>query len=118
MRSSLVLFDTMSGRKKAFRPLRPPAVTMFVCGPTVQSRMHLGHARTYIFYDALARYLTHLGYDVTFLMNITDIDETITKSARKVNGALAPSKTEKKASAAFCCWGRVMPGSLMTSAQK
>jgi cysteinyl-tRNA synthetase len=47
--------------------------------------MHLGHARTYVFYDALARYLNHLGYDVTFLMNITDIDETITKAARKEN---------------------------------
>jgi cysteinyl-tRNA synthetase len=85
LRSHLVLFDTMSGRKEVFRPLRPPVVTMFVCGPTVQSRMHLGHARTYVFYDALARYLGHLGYDVTFLMNITDIDETITKAARKEN---------------------------------
>jgi len=75
----------MSGRKEVFRPLRPSVVTMFVCGPTVQSRMHLGHARTYIFYDALARYLSHLGYEVTFLMNITDIDETITKAARKEN---------------------------------
>ena len=73
----------MSARKEIFRPLRPRAVTMFVCGPTVQSRIHLGHARTYIFYDALARYLRHLGYHVTFLMNITDIDETITKAARK-----------------------------------
>ena len=85
MRSSLLLFDTMSGRKEVFRPLRPPVVTMFVCGPTVQSRMHLGHARTYIFYDALARYLDYLGYDVTFVMNITDIDESITKAARKEN---------------------------------
>jgi len=85
LRNPLILFDTMSGRKKAFRPLRPPVVTMFVCGPTVQSRMHLGHARTYVFYDALARYLDYLGYNVMFLMNITDIDETITKAARKEN---------------------------------
>jgi len=85
LRSSLLLFNTMSGKKEGFRPLKPPVVTMFVCGPTVQSRMHLGHARTYIFYDALARYLDYLGYDVTFLMNITDIDETITKTARKEN---------------------------------
>ena len=83
MRSQLFLFDTMSGRKEIFRPLRPPEVTMFVCGPTVQSRMHLGHARTYVFYDAMARYLGHLGYDVSFLMNITDVDETITKAARR-----------------------------------
>lgn len=45
--------------------------------------MHLGHARTYIFYDALARYLHHLGFDVQFLMNATDIDETITRAAGK-----------------------------------
>ena len=85
MSPPLRLFNTMSGRKEVFRPLRPPVVTMFVCGPTVQSRMHLGHARTYIFYDALARYLGYLGYEVTFLMNITDIDENITKAARREN---------------------------------
>jgi cysteinyl-tRNA synthetase len=56
---------------------------MFVCGPTVQSRIHLGHARTYIFYDALARYLKHLGYEVFFLMNMTDIDDSIIKAARR-----------------------------------
>jgi cysteinyl-tRNA synthetase len=54
---------------------------MFVCGPTVQSRIHLGHARTYIFYDALARYLSYRGYDVFYLMNITDIDESVSRAA-------------------------------------
>lgn len=56
---------------------------MFVCGPTVQSLMHLGHARTYIFYDVVARYLAWLGYDVEYLMNITDVDERITQEAKK-----------------------------------
>lgn len=56
---------------------------MFVCGPTVQSRMHLGHARTYIFYDVVARHLSALGYRVDFLVNITDIDEKITAAARR-----------------------------------
>lgn len=77
------LFNTMSSRKEPLIPRDPPRVTMFVCGPTVQSPMHLGHARTYIFYDALSRYLRHLGYRVEYLMNITDIDETITAAARK-----------------------------------
>lgn len=54
---------------------------MFVCGPTVQGRMHMGHARTYVFYDVLARYLSRLGYRVRFVMNITDLDESITSSA-------------------------------------
>jgi len=56
---------------------------MFVCGPTVQDYMHLGHARTYIFYDVVARYLAHLGYRVHFVLNITDVDERITDEARR-----------------------------------
>jgi cysteinyl-tRNA synthetase len=54
---------------------------MFVCGPTVQDYMHLGHARTYIFYDVVARYLAYLGYKVHFVLNITDVDERITEEA-------------------------------------
>ena len=73
----------MSGKKEAFRPRDPPNVSMFVCGPTVQSELHLGHARTYIFFDALARYLTHLGYSVFYLMNITDVDERISQAAAR-----------------------------------
>jgi len=56
---------------------------MFVCGPTVQDYMHLGHARTYVFYDVVARYLTYLGYKVHFVINITDVDERITDEARR-----------------------------------
>ena len=73
----------MSGKKETFRPRNPPSVSMFVCGPTVQSELHLGHARTYIFFDALARYLRHLGYDVYYLMNITDVDERISQAAAR-----------------------------------
>ena len=83
LQTELRLYNTLSGRKEPFRPRDPPRVTMFVCGPTVQAPMHLGHARTYVFYDALTRYLRHLGFEVYFLMNLTDIDETITKEARK-----------------------------------
>ena len=63
--------------------MRRGKVNMFVCGPTVQDYMHLGHARTYIFYDVVARYLTYLGYSVHFILNITDVDERITDEARK-----------------------------------
>ena len=73
----------MSGKKERFRPLRAGVVNMFVCGPTVQSRIHMGHARSYVFYDALASYLRHLGYRVEFLMNITDQDERITQAAHE-----------------------------------
>jgi cysteinyl-tRNA synthetase len=71
----------MSGRKEPFKPLTPGNVKMFVCGPTVQSLMHLGHARTNVFYDVVASYLAHLGYKVNYVMNITDFDERITQAA-------------------------------------
>jgi cysteinyl-tRNA synthetase len=78
---SLRLFNTMSGKKEPFKPLRPGKVSMFVCGPTVQSLIHLGHARTNVFYDVVARYLAHLGFQVNYLMNMTDFDERITQAA-------------------------------------
>ena len=81
--NQLRVFNTMTNRKEEFRPLRPRIVTMFVCGPTVQGPMHLGHARTYIFYDVVARLLKELGCEVDFLMNVTDIDERITSAARE-----------------------------------
>ena len=84
MGNSLRFFNTMSGKKERFVPLRPPTVSMFVCGPTVQSLIHVGHARSYVFYDVVARYLAHLGYQVEFLMNVTDQDERITNAAREL----------------------------------
>ena len=85
MSSSLRLFNTMTGRKEPFKPLTPGKVSMFVCGPTVQSLIHLGHARTNVFYDVVARYLTYLGYRVDYLMNVTDFDERITQAAREAH---------------------------------
>jgi cysteinyl-tRNA synthetase len=81
--SRLAVFNTLSQKKEPFTSLRPGKVRMFVCGPTVQDYIHLGHARTYIFYDIVARYLTHLGYKVRFVLNITDIDERITDEAKR-----------------------------------
>ena len=57
---------------------------MFVCGPTVQAEIHLGNARTYIFFDALARYLRHFRFEVFFLMNVTDVDEQVSRAAARV----------------------------------
>lgn len=79
------LYDTLSGRKKNFEPISKDTVRMFVCGPTVYDLTHLGHARTFIFYDVLARYLQNLGYEVLFIMNLTDIDEKIFNRAKREN---------------------------------
>jgi cysteinyl-tRNA synthetase len=73
----------MTQRKEPFKVVPGEMVRMFVCGPTVQSYIHVGHARTYVFYDTLARYLTHLGLRVNFLVNITDVDDRITEAAKK-----------------------------------
>jgi len=81
MQPELKLYNTMSMQKEQFQPLVPGKVTMFVCGPTVQSYLHVGHARTNTVYDVLARYLSHLGFEVNFLMNITDVDDRITEAA-------------------------------------
>jgi len=79
----LKLYNTMTQQKEAFSTIVPGKVTMFVCGPTVQSYLHIGHARTYDFYDVVARYLSHLGYEVNFLMNVTDVDDKITQVAKE-----------------------------------
>jgi len=83
MQNGLKIFNTMTLQKELFQPLAPGKVTMFVCGPTVQGYSHLGHARTNTFYDVVARYLSHVGYEVNFLMNITDVDDGITEEAKR-----------------------------------
>ena len=69
----LVLYNTLTRRKAEFEPLHAPHVGMYVCGPTVYGDPHLGHARSAITFDILFRYLTHLGYKVRYVRNITDV---------------------------------------------
>jgi len=81
-RRNLMLFNSMSTKKEPLRVVEGEELRMFVCGPTVQSFIHVGNARTHVFYDVLARYLTHLGVRVNFVMNITDVDDRITQAAK------------------------------------
>ena len=73
MKSALYLYNTLTRRKELFEPLAPPFVGMYVCGPTVYSEVHLGHARPAVTFDLLYRYLMHLGYKVRYVRNITDV---------------------------------------------
>ncbi len=73
----LKIYNTKSRTIEDFRPLNGNRVHMFVCGPTVYDHSHIGHARTYLAYDIIARYLRAKGYSVFYLMNITDIDDKI-----------------------------------------
>ena len=72
MNQSLFVYNTLSRKKEEFIPLDAPNVGMYVCGPTVYSDVHLGNCRTYISFDLIFRYLTHLGYKVRYVRNITD----------------------------------------------
>ena len=71
MENKLTIYNTLSRQKELFVPLHAPHVGMYVCGPTVYGDAHLGHARPAITFDILLRYLTHLGYKVRYVRNIT-----------------------------------------------
>jgi cysteinyl-tRNA synthetase len=73
MQQNLILYNSLSRQKEPFRPLHPPFVGIYVCGPTVYSNAHLGHARPAITFDLLYRYMMHLGYKVRYVRNITDV---------------------------------------------
>jgi cysteinyl-tRNA synthetase len=73
MQNNLFIFNNLSKKKESFKPLHSPFVGMYVCGPTVYSDAHLGHARPAITFDLLYRYLTHLEYKVRYVRNITDV---------------------------------------------
>ena len=81
--SHLELYDTMTRSKRSFEPLEPNKVKMYACGPTVYGDPHIGNFRSFISADLLRRWLEYRGYDVTMIMNVTDIDDkTIRDSAK------------------------------------
>ena len=79
--SMLKFHNSLSNKLEEFIPLEENKVKMYVCGPTVYDKAHLGHARCYITWDVLYRYLKFLGYNATYCRNITDVDDKILKKA-------------------------------------
>ena len=73
----LKIYNTLSRQKELFTPLNAPHVGMYVCGPTVYNFVHLGNVRTFMTFDVLNRYLTHLGYKVRYVRNITDVGHLV-----------------------------------------
>ncbi len=80
---ALRIYDTKSRSKKEFIPRDPAQVNMYVCGPTVYGPAHLGHARSYIMFDVVRRYLEFKGHKVRYVQNITDIEDSITRAAKE-----------------------------------
>ena len=80
---SLRVYNSLSGSKEEFIPITPGMVKMYVCGVTVYDHCHIGHARANIVFDVIYRFLRHLGYEVVYVRNYTDIDDKIINRANK-----------------------------------
>ncbi|HBQ20855.1 MAG: cysteine--tRNA ligase [Deltaproteobacteria bacterium GWA2_38_16] len=80
---TLLLYNTLTGKKEEFKPLEKNKVKMYVCGPTVYNFIHVGNARPLVFFDVVYRYLQFKGYEVTYVRNITDVDDKIIKRAQE-----------------------------------
>ena len=84
----LRLFNSLGKTKEVFRPKNGNIVTVYCCGPTVYDYAHIGNLRTFLFEDILTRYLEYKGYEIKFVMNITDVDDKTISSSRKYNTTL------------------------------
>jgi len=82
-RMTLRLYNSLSRKKEKFIPVEEGKVKMYVCGMTVYSDAHIGHARTYLAFDVIRRYFEYKGYKVTYVQNITDVDDKIIAAANK-----------------------------------
>src|SRR6478735_9840112 len=82
---ALRVYNTLSRTKEEFKPQQPGKVRMYVCGPTVYKPSHIGHMVGPVIFDTVKRYLSYLGYEVTWVVNITDVDDKLIVRARELN---------------------------------
>jgi len=90
----LKIYNTLTRNKEEFKPLVAGKVGMYVCGVTIYDYCHIGHGRTFVAFDTVARYLRFSGYDLTFIRNITDVDDKIIKRANE-NGETCDQLTTR-----------------------
>jgi cysteinyl-tRNA synthetase len=91
---ALRVYNTLTRQKEDFQTVRPGKVGMYVCGPTVYKPSHVGHMVGPVIFDTVKRYLTYLGYEVTFVVNITDVDDKLIARAREL-GTTVPALAEQ-----------------------
>lgn len=77
------IYNTLTRQKEQFKPLVDGKIDMYVCGITIYDYCHIGHARTFVGFDVIVRYLRHIGYDLKYVRNITDVDDKIIKRANE-----------------------------------
>lgn len=85
MPHTIMVYNTLTRRKEPLQPIEDNVVRMYVCGVTVYDSTHIGHARTYISFDVIKRYLLYKGYRVLHVQNFTDVDDKIIRRARELN---------------------------------
>ncbi|MFQ0993951.1 MULTISPECIES: cysteine--tRNA ligase [unclassified Gilliamella] len=90
----LKIFNTLTREKEIFQPITPNKVGLYVCGVTIYDLCHIGHGRTFVAFDVVARYLRFLGYDLTYVRNITDVDDKIIRRAFE-NGETCDQLTDR-----------------------
>ena len=81
------IYNSLTRSKDPFIPIKPNTIGMYVCGPTVYGEPHIGHARSAYIFDVIRKYFMHRGFAVTFVRNVTDVDDKIIDKARKMKGA-------------------------------
>jgi len=93
---ALELYNTLTRKRERFEPLQKGRVGIYVCGPTVYGHAHLGHAKSYVSFDVLVRYLRYIGYSVTYVQNITDVGHLTDDADQGEDKVVAAARREKK----------------------
>jgi cysteinyl-tRNA synthetase len=93
---ALQLYNSLTRKKEEFKPIEKGRAGVYVCGPTVYGHAHLGHAKSYVGFDCLVRYLRHLGYSVTYVQNITDVGHLTDDADEGQDKIIVEAKKQKK----------------------
>src|SRR5688500_20013730 len=86
---SLRVYNSLTKQKELFEPVTPGKVGMYLCGPTVYKSPHIGHMVGPVIFDAIKRYLVYKGFDVTWVVNITDVDDKLIDAAERLKTTVA-----------------------------
>ncbi|RKY85780.1 cysteine--tRNA ligase, partial [candidate division KSB1 bacterium] len=90
----MYIYNTLTGKKEKFLPINDGKVGFYLCGPTVYDYFHIGNARPFVIFDVIRRYLEYLGYEVRYVVNLTDVDDKIIKRAKQEGKSVEEIATE------------------------